>query len=58
MIDQLTQLATANAIAAGATEASIAVVDVEEVNIPYMASETTRIRVRVVGDLTWGQRSV
>ena len=54
VIDQLTQLATDNAIAAGATEGSIAVVDVEEVDIPYMASETTRIRVRVVGDLTLG----
>jgi hypothetical protein len=30
------------------------VVDVEEVDIPYMASETTRIHVRVVGDLTLG----
>ena len=54
VVDQLTQLATDNAISAGATEASIAVVDVEEVDIPYMASETTRIRVRVVGDLTLG----
>ena len=54
VIEELTRTATINATAAGADEASIAVVDVEEVDIPYMASETTRIRVRVVGDLTLG----
>ena len=54
VIEELAGTAKTNAAAAGADEASITVVDVEEVDIPYMASETTRIRVRVVGDLTLG----
>jgi hypothetical protein len=54
MIDQLTHEATERAIAAGAAEASITTVDVEEVDIPYMANETTQISVRVVGDLLLG----
>ena len=54
VIEELTRTATTSAAAAGADEASVIVVDVEEVDIPYMASETTRIRVRVVGDLTLG----
>lgn len=58
VIEELTRTATTNAAAAGADKASIAVVDVEEIDIPYMASETTRIRVRVVGELTLGQRSL
>lgn len=56
VIDELAKVATGNAVAAGADEASITVVDVEEIDIPYMASETARIRVRVVGELTLGAR--
>jgi hypothetical protein len=54
VIDQLTQEATERAIAAGADQTSITTVDVEEIDIPYMANETTRICVRVVGDLLLG----
>ena len=54
MIDQLTREASERAIAAGAAEASITTVDVEEIDIPYMANETTQISVRVVGDLLLG----
>jgi 6,7-dimethyl-8-ribityllumazine synthase len=54
VIDRLTREATERAIAAGAAEASITTVDVEEIDIPYMANETTRISVRVVGDLLLG----
>ena len=56
VIDELTRMAKENAISASADEATLSVVDVEEIEIPYMASETTRIRVRVVGDLTLGAR--
>lgn len=52
--EELTRAAIANATTAGADQASVVVVDIEEIDIPYMASETTRIRVRVVGDLSLG----
>ena len=54
VVDELTQAATTNAVAAGADVETITVVDIEEIDIPYMASETTRIRIRVVGDLIVG----
>ena len=54
VIDRLTREATERAIAAGAAEESITTVDVEEIDIPYMANETTRICVRVVCDLLLG----
>ena len=54
VIEALTQEAIENAVAANADEATISLVDVEAIDIPYMASETTRIRIRVVGDLTIG----
>lgn len=54
VVDELTRAATTNAVAAGADVETITVVDIEEIDIPYMASETTRIRIRVVGDLIVG----
>jgi len=38
-------------IAAGAAEDSIRTVDVEETSVSYMADESTRLRVKLVGDL-------
>lgn len=39
------------AIAAGATPGSVAIVDFDEVPIPYLPGNATRIRVKAVGDL-------
>jgi N-methylhydantoinase A/oxoprolinase/acetone carboxylase beta subunit len=39
------------AIAAGATPESVAIVDFDEVPIPYLPGNATRIRVKAVGDL-------
>ena len=39
------------AVVAGADPKSVVPINIEEVDIPYMATETTRIRVTVVGDL-------
>jgi len=50
----VTQAATARAIGAGADEASINTVDIEETAIPYMDEGATRIRVKVIGDLVMG----
>ena len=51
VIENLTAIASEKALAAGADSATINIVNVEEVDIPYMATDTSRIRVSVVGDL-------
>ena len=51
VIENLTAIASQKALAAGADSATINIVNVEEVDIPYMATDTSRIRVSVVGDL-------
>lgn len=42
------------AIAAGASPRSVAIVDFDEVPIPYLPGNATRIRVKAVGDLDMG----
>jgi hypothetical protein len=44
------------AVVAGADPESVVPINIEEVDIPYMATETTRIRVTVVGDLAQTER--
>jgi hypothetical protein len=51
VIENLTAIASERALAAGADFETINIVNVEEVDIPYMATDTSRIRVSVVGDL-------
>ena len=51
VIANLTAIACEKALAAGADSSTINIVNVEEVDIPYMATDTSRIRVSVVGDL-------
>ena len=51
LIERLTAIASEKALAAGADSATINIVNVEEVDIPYMATDTSRMRVSVVGDL-------
>ncbi|MEE3095388.1 MAG: hydantoinase/oxoprolinase family protein [Pseudomonadota bacterium] len=51
VIENLSEIASEKALAAGADLATIEIVNVEEVDIPYMATDTSRIRVSVVGDL-------
>ena len=51
VIERLTAMASEKALAAGADSATINIVNVEEVDIPDMATDTSRIRVSVVGDL-------
>jgi N-methylhydantoinase A/oxoprolinase/acetone carboxylase beta subunit len=46
--------ATDRAIEAGADPASIQIVDVEDVPLPYLPGNATRIRVKAVGDLALG----
>lgn len=48
------QQATQRAIAAGARQDTVEIVDIEEVSLAYMAESTTRLRVKAVGDLDLG----
>jgi N-methylhydantoinase A/oxoprolinase/acetone carboxylase beta subunit len=48
---QARQEATDKAVAAGAEEETVTIVDVEEVPLAYLPSNAVRIRVKAVGDL-------
>lgn len=45
------QMATDEAVAAGADEATVEIIDVDEVPLAYLPGNATRIRVRAAGDL-------
>ena len=47
----VTREASDRAVAAGADPVSVRVVDIEETAIPYMEEASTRVRVKVVGDI-------
>jgi N-methylhydantoinase A/oxoprolinase/acetone carboxylase beta subunit len=51
-LDQARQEAVERAVAAGADENTVEIVDVEEVPLTYLPSNATRIRVKAVGDLS------
>lgn len=53
-LDEAKREATEKAVAAGASPASVHVVDVEEVPLNYLPSNATRIRVKAVGELELG----
>ena len=46
--------ASDKAVAAGARPASVAIVDFDEVPLPYLPGNATRLRVKAVGDLDMG----
>ena len=50
-LQEVTQAACAEAVAAGAEAASLRTVDIEETPLSYMAGRATRLRVKVVGDI-------
>jgi N-methylhydantoinase A/oxoprolinase/acetone carboxylase beta subunit len=51
-LDQARQEAVDRAVAAGADENTVEIVDIEEVPLTYLPSNATRIRVKAVGDLS------
>jgi N-methylhydantoinase A/oxoprolinase/acetone carboxylase beta subunit len=51
-IDDARQEATDKAVAAGANPSSVEIVDFEELPIPYLPGNATRVRAKAVGDLT------
>jgi N-methylhydantoinase A/oxoprolinase/acetone carboxylase beta subunit len=54
-LDQAKGEATEKAVAAGATSASVRIVDVEDVPLPYLPGNATRIKVKAVGELELGK---
>jgi N-methylhydantoinase A/oxoprolinase/acetone carboxylase beta subunit len=54
-LDQAKSEATEKAVAAGATASSVRIVDVEDVPLPYIPGNATRIKVKAVGDLELGR---
>jgi hypothetical protein len=56
-LEQAREEATGNAVAAGASAASVAITDIEELPIQYLPGHAVRVRVKAVGDLVLGQTS-
>ena len=52
VLDEAKQEAVDRAVAAGAHPATVRIVDFDEVPIPYLPGNATRIRCKAVGDLT------
>jgi N-methylhydantoinase A/oxoprolinase/acetone carboxylase beta subunit len=52
VLDEMTQELSSSLVRAGADPDTIRVADIEETAISYMADESTRIRVKMVGDLS------
>ena len=50
-IAKVTEAATQRAVKAGADLATIRTVDIEETTVPYMDESTTRVRVKVIGEI-------
>ncbi|MGW6279444.1 hydantoinase/oxoprolinase N-terminal domain-containing protein [Kribbella sp. NPDC055071] len=55
VIDEARQEAVDRAVAAGADPGQVRIVDFDEVPIPYLPGNATRIRCKAVGDLRLGQ---
>lgn len=53
-LDEARREAIGKAVAAGAEERTVEIVDLEEVPLAYLPSNAVRIRVKAVGDLTLG----
>ncbi len=55
MLDEMTAALSEKLIAAGADAGTIKVADVEETALSYMADAASRLRVKLVGDLSFGR---
>lgn len=56
VVDAAKQEAVDRAVASGADPGSVALVDFDEVPIPYLPGNATRIRAKAVGDLRLERR--
>ena len=57
-LEQAKQEAVEKAVAAGAREETVNIVDVEEVPLAYLPSNAARIRVKAIGELALEAESV
>ena len=55
VLAEMTEILEGKLVAAGADPETVKLADIEETSISYMADESTRIRVKMVGDLALGQ---
>lgn len=53
-LDEVRQEAVDKAVAAGAVPSTVTIIDFDEVPIPYLPGNATRIRAKAVGDLDMG----
>src|SRR5262249_20164581 len=53
-LDEAKAEATSKAVAAGAVEDTVRIVEVDDVPLPYIPGNATRIKVKAVGDLGLG----
>ena len=51
VLEEIMQRATDRAVSAGATPGSVKIIEVEELPIPYLPGDSTRVRVKAVGEL-------
>jgi N-methylhydantoinase A/oxoprolinase/acetone carboxylase beta subunit len=55
VLDEMTRALTEKLTAAGADPDTVRLADIEETSVSYMADESTRIRVKMVGDLSFAR---
>ena len=56
VLEEMTQVLTAKLLHAGADPETVRLADIEETSVSYMADESTRIRMKMVGDLSFTGR--
>ncbi len=56
VLAEMTEILKAKLVDAGADPATVRLADIEETSISYMADESTRIRVKMVGNLSFNKR--
>ncbi|MGI9261188.1 MAG: hydantoinase/oxoprolinase family protein, partial [Woeseiaceae bacterium] len=55
VIEEMSARLTDELAQAGADDSTIKIADIEETAVSYMADESTRIRIKMVGDLSFGR---
>jgi hypothetical protein len=53
VLEEMQEILAAKLVEAGADPETVTLADVEETSISYMADQSTRIRVKMVGDLSF-----
>ena len=56
VLADMTEILKAKLVDAGADPATVRLADIEETSISYMADESTRVRVKMVGNLSFNKR--